>query len=198
MARKSRKKPPTPVRSLEDFSGVFLIASPDLRDPNFTQSVVLVVEQGEDGAFGLVLNRPMEMTLENVAQAMKIPWKGRRPAPAVYSGGPVMTESVWLLHDRDSGAEYSKPVHPGIHFTAHPDFLKDMIRAPAGRYRFFLGYAGWSEEQLSREIAEGYWLLPELDPRETVFSNDPQNAWPKAIASMGVNPDYYVPGAGLH
>ena len=188
------------IRTLEDFSGSFLMASPDLLDQNFMRAILLIVEHGHEGALGLIINRPIDLTLENVAPTMGAYCNASIKSNPIFYGGPVMPDSIWLLHDSKESGNFSKEIVPGIYFTARPDFLKSIIEKPRGNFRFFLGYSGWGEGQIENEVASGTWLLPELNPTKTVFSNNTLPIWNNAIKLMGINPDLFVGnnGAKIH
>lgn len=185
------------IRTLETYSGMLLVATPDLRDPNFARTVVLIVEHNAEGAFGIVLNRPLPVPLDDVAEAIGIEWGGVRPAPSAWGGGPVMPESIWLMADGEAPQGTYKKISGDLYFTAEADAIKSKIASPAEPFRVYLGYAGWGENQLDGEIAAGAWLLVDLD-QGSVFDPEPEHAWDRAMARLGIDPERYVHGIGMH
>lgn len=192
MGTKSRKEK---FRTLKDFTGSFLLASPELRDPNFIKTLIIIVEHGDEGAFGLILNRPLEVKLDNAAAALGLKWNKKITPPPIYFGGPVMGETIWMLHNLEEARTFSKEISPGLFFTSQETFLKSIIENPRGVYKFFVGYAGWASNQLENEIGMGTWLLPELQQYEMIFT-EKNNIWDSVISSMGIEPASYFGGMG--
>src|SRR5690606_1584174 len=134
--------------------GHFLIASHELRDPNFFHTVVLIVRHNEDGALGLVLNRPTKAQIKEV-------WRQVSDTPCctderLHVGGPV-EGLLMALHCQPLLADLE--IIPGVYYSADPDQLKELVQQTEGPLRFFVGYAGWSAGQLERELREGSWLV---------------------------------------
>jgi putative transcriptional regulator len=151
---------------VDSLQGHFLIASHELRDPNFFHSVVLVVRHGEDGALGLVLNRPTKANIKQV-------WQQVSDTPCsteerLYVGGPV--EGLLMsVHTQPVWADLE--ILPGVYYTGDPDHLKELVQQSDGPLRFFVGYAGWGAGQLEQEMGEGSWLvLPATE--EQIFAID--------------------------
>lgn len=183
---------------------MILLSSPNLLDPNFVQSAILMVEHTVDGAFGIILNRPTDITLEQVAVGVEGSWGGLESNVPVYEGGPVMRETIWLLYEPDSSflaaqKEREEPdrteVLPGIYFTSDPETIRFSLAHPSGRYRFFLGYAGWGEGQLDAEVAAGGWLLSTLN-KDMIFYEPAQSLWEDTLDLMGVSPQNFVDSGG--
>lgn len=185
------------IRTLESFSGMLLVASPDLRDPNFSRTVILIIEHSVEGAFGIVLNRQLPVALDDVAEAIGMEWGGVEPAPSAWGGGPVMPESIWIVQEGDAPAGMHKEVAGGIYFTSEAATIKSSIASPSEIFRVYLGYAGWGENQLDGEVAAGAWLPVDLD-RNVLFSAEPEHVWLRAMAKLGIDPDRYVHGRGVH
>lgn len=165
-------------------TGCFLIAKPVLRDPNFAQTVILLLAHNEDGAFGLVLNRPHRIN------GLEFP---------VYQGGPCNAPGLFLLHGHkdwlpeENDADGPQPrVAAGI-YLGDADSL-DRVRQPdAGedlRFRVFKGYAGWGEGQLENELLQGAWAVLPADS-ELLFDTDAHDLWdrlrPPTIAEPSLN-----------
>lgn len=156
--------------SVKSLQGHLLVATVDLVDPNFHKSVVLLVRHDDDGALGLVLNRPTRTSLKQV-------WKEVGSSPCnfdavLYLGGPVQGPLFALhAHAEISTAE----VIPGAFFSPDPAELEQLAAREEGQIRFFAGYAGWGAGQLEREIGERSWLTAPASA-DDVFA-DPQDAW---------------------
>ncbi|MEK8023989.1 MAG: YqgE/AlgH family protein [Candidatus Hydrogenedentota bacterium] len=160
--------------------GKLLIAHPFLLDPNFIQTVVLVIEYEDEGAFGLVMNRPLELTVDKLSDSLGISWGGSDPAPNVCLGGPVETQTVWVVHDGGRGIGVASEVVSHVAFSSSAPAIRSMLMEPAGRFRICLGYSGWGPGQLEKEMEGGYWLLADATP-ELVFDIDPAAMWLKAM-----------------
>lgn len=180
---------------MDQISPGLLIAMPNLLDPNFFRSVVLLCAHSDEGAFGLVINHPLDLTLGSVCAEAEIPWKGDERA-LVFFGGPVEPHRGWVIHDKSGDFEGSQAVGSELGVTASQDGLIAYGKDPAGRYRMMLGYAGWGPDQLDREIAQGSWLAAPIDPR-IVLDIDPESAWSEALRSMGVDPTHLVDGGSV-
>jgi putative transcriptional regulator len=164
-----------------NYSGKLLVASPLLTDPNFRQTIVLII-QGNDnvGAAGLVLNRISDCPVREIGK--QIFQQDCETDSAVYLGGPIF-RSMTALHTKEkiNGLE----VIPGIYFTNSPQDLEQLAEDKNNCSRFFIGAAGWDEGQLSREINEGVWLLVEAT-HELIFNDDPK-LWQHLIEAIGKN-----------
>lgn len=151
---------------MDSLQGQLLVASHELRDPNFFHSVVLIVRHEEDGALGLVLNRPTKAHIKQV-------WKQVSDTPCeteerLHVGGPV--EGLLMsLHTEPLWADLE--IVPGVYYSGDPDHIKELVQQPDGMMRFFVGYAGWSAGQLEREMKEGSWLVKPAT-EELIFSID--------------------------
>jgi putative transcriptional regulator len=164
----------------ESFSGQLLLAAPALLDPNFVRSVVLIGVHNEDGAMGVVLNRPSEVT---VAEAVPQLMEAIDGTERVFVGGPVQPSSIVLL------AEFADPGPAGllvlgrIGFAAPEAELPDIHRATL-RGRVFAGYAGWGSGQLEAEVESGDWISQAALP-EDVFAEEPRELWSAVLRRKG-------------
>lgn len=174
----------------------FLIAMPQLLDPNFKRSVVLMMEHTATGSMGLVLNRKAKMSLGDLAKNQELEIARQRAGEPIFVGGPVEPYRGFLLHDRDTVGERSQLL-PGLFLSVTSEALATVIADPAGRLRFCLGYAGWGPGQVEREIAQGSWLFTEA-VTETVLGADPLQVWEDVIKSMGVDPAMLVTTGGIN
>ena len=171
---------------MERLSSGFLIAMPQLGDPNFHRSVVLILQHSVEGARGLVLNRPTRVTLEDVARGQSISVAPRLRRQLVYAGGPVDPQRGLVLHDRAALAE-KRQLAPGLFLSETVDALEELLAEGVGVLRFFLGYAGWGPQQLEREMKQGTWLFTEASS-ERVLHGDPETLWDEVLRQMGVDP----------
>ncbi len=163
----------------EPRTGALLIAPPSLMDPNFRRSVVLLCEHNEEGSFGLILNRPLELHLNDVLDDV---------APcedALSLGGPVEPNTLHFLHGNPEVAG-AVEIYDGIYWGGDFEAIKDLARAngAAEPLRFFLGYAGWGAEQLRTEMEDAGWILAEAEAA-LVFPEDPRQLWRTILRRMG-------------
>ena len=161
-----------------------LVAAPWLKDPNFARTVILLCAHGEEGTLGLVLNRPLEVTL---AQGLASDIAPARAAATLYAGGPVASSSLFALHDVARLAEASEAMLEGVRFMAGSDALLALLRETPGQdemLRLFAGCAGWSPGQLDHEVAENAWILAP-GARDVVFDRHPETLWRRVLRSLG-------------
>ncbi len=155
--------------------GVFLVASRDLVDANFRRTVVLIVAHGEDGAMGVIVNRPTSLTLSTALP--DIAELAERPEP-LYVGGPVATSQITLLLRAASPPDNALHVFHDVYFSGSLTTLMQLIRDQdlADTMQAYAGYAGWAPGQLEGEVKHGDWHLVEADA-DTVFSKSPETIW---------------------
>jgi len=175
-----------------------LIAMPQLRDPNFDRSVVLMIEHHEEGSFGLVLNRPTRMPVGELLQSIDVDWNGNRGELA-FSGGPVQPETGWVLHEKVDGLDGpgTKEILPGLFITSAPDALRELAKHPPRRLRFLLGYSGWGPDQLQRELTETAWVNSDVDA-DFLFETPAEKLWEEALRRLHVAPEALAPASGIH
>ena len=164
-----------PVWAAETLApAVFLVAKPELLDPNFAQSVVLVVFPKDAGPVGVILNRPVPLTLKDVfPEEPRL--KGR--ADQLYFGGPVQVNALMFLFQRAAAPQNAFPVVDDLYLSGDGGLLDETLSSADGQVqRFFLGYAGWATQQLDFEIAEGGWYVVPAD-LQTVLKGDPKTMW---------------------
>lgn len=160
---------------MASLSGKLLVASPDLLDPNFARSVVLMIQHDEDGGIGLVLNRGSQARLEAIWEQLC-----DEPCPLdlrVMNGGPVEGPLV-ALHTDPAFAE--REVVPGVHLAAHKDLVTGLVASAAAPLRVYVGYAGWAAGQLESEIEEGSWGIADATS-SLVFGDDGEGLWQQVI-----------------
>lgn len=170
----------------------FLIAVPQLVDPNFRQSVVLLLQQSDDGALGLVINRESPILLKDLCQDHEIAYAGD-PDKRVRVGGPVQPEQGLVLYDGGVADPEGREVLDGLQVSASTKTLSRLCGDGGLRFHCFSGYAGWAPGQLEREISEGSWILAPADPR-LVLDTPADALWLAALQANGIDPALIVPG----
>ncbi len=167
-----------------------LVAMPQVLDPYFHHSVVLLLSHGEDGSLGFIVNRPTTIRIAEILQGMNVGWHGPRDALA-YFGGPVQPQlgsvlcggALGEMPEDHQGMEVGKD----LLITQHIGDLESLAAEPPENFRLFLGYAGWGEEQLEAEILRNDWLTVPVLP-ELIFAADTATVWEEAMRSVGVDP----------
>ena len=179
----------------ESLRGQFLIAGRELRDPNFYQSVVLIVEHGPGGAMGVVVNHPSAVSLSQaLSKHFDLPDNGE----LVFIGGPVERNSLFILHNAQDLDPAEEPIVDGICIGSSPDAFEEIVkRVLSGdsemQFRVFFGCAGWGPDQLEGELARNDWRIYE-GSSEFVFHQDPYQVWDLLFAAWNrQNPP--LPGA---
>lgn len=169
-------------------AGRLLVAREDLRDPNFHQSVVYMLEHDSRGAMGLVINRPIgSAAVAELLKQMGVEGESSDAEIPIHFGGPVEPSRGFLLHSDDAMLEGSQGLPGGFAVTGDPEMLRRIARGEGPRnYSFLLGYAGWAPGQLEREIARGTWWDIEADPA-LVFEADSAAIWQRAIDLRGLD-----------
>jgi putative transcriptional regulator len=160
--------------------GKFLVASRDLGDPNFAQTVILLVHYSEDqGAVGLVVNRATDVPMSRVFQDLKEAKSRKDP---VYVGGPVELTSVLALLKTSSKPDNAMHVFGNVYLISEKDALKAALAsgAESSVFHAYVGYAGWGAGQLEHEVELGAWHIMPADSA-TVFHPDPDSVWPRLI-----------------
>jgi putative transcriptional regulator len=164
-------------------SGVFLVARPELQDPNFRETVVLITQpEAGAGPLGVIVNRPLAVRL-----AEAVPGVGVIPATSeqIYGGGPVArNRMLFLVRSRES-APRSLRVLDDLYLTGDPELPAKVARGElkAAAYRAYIGYAGWAPRQLQAEIAAGGWHMTPADA-DTIFAADASTIWPAMIKRL--------------
>jgi len=182
------------VEDSTPLAGNLLIAMPNLADPNFWRTVVLLgVHNVEEGAFGLVITRPLDVTMADVLR--EIGEEATADAyPPVLSGGPVEpTNGFVLFDDPDAvGDADVLRVGPGVAISGNTETLIRLARGlPSVQYNLVLGYSGWAPGQLEREIEENSWLVAPAT-HELIFELPFEQRWTASLQSIGVDPGTLV------
>jgi len=155
------------------------VASRALGDPNFAETVVLLVRYDAEGAVGLILNRRSHVPLSRVLEGLKA---AKSRSDPVYLGGPVETAAVFALLQSPAKLEDAEHIFGGVYLiSTKPLFDRTISAQPdPGVFHVYLGYAGWSNEQLRREVELGAWFIFQPDAG-TVFNSDPDSLWSQMI-----------------
>lgn len=163
--------------------GIFLVATPALRDPNFRQTVVLLCEHGPEGALGVVVNRPTAIQLSEVLPQVPV-LEGQRHV--FFSGGPVQPNHVLILYRLSQELSDTHHVFDGVYLGGDMKALEQVLTVPSGTeaIRAYVGYSGWGPGQLESEMKSGSWILLPADPA-VVFEKDPGDIWPDILRSLG-------------
>ena len=154
---------------------MFLVARRSMGDPRFAQTVLLLVKHGTEGTLGLVINRPTQLLLSQVAPDLKGVGGTKH---VVFLGGPVNPEVILYLVRSRSAPEDGEKVLDDVYFGVTREPLEGLLSGgtPASALRVYAGYAGWGPGQLEAEMARGDWLLVPADASR-VFAKDPDHLW---------------------
>ncbi|MEX0777360.1 MAG: YqgE/AlgH family protein [Phycisphaeraceae bacterium] len=172
--------------AIKSLKGQLLVAPASLADPNFTRTVVLMIQHNDEGALGLILNRPSGMTVsEGWKQVSELPCLAEG---FLHQGGPCQGP-LMVLHSQAEAGEVE--VLPGLFFSTEETHVEDLVTGSVSPTRCFVGYAGWSPGQVEAEIAAGGWLITPAMP-DHVFADGP-DLWStltcRLTLGMEVNPN---------
>lgn len=162
--------------------GRVLVAEPGLIDLNFKRSVILIVEHNENGTVGFVLNRMLNYRVSELLPDFP-DFEAK-----ISLGGPVSPKSIQFIHTLGDTVPDTNHVNDNIYWGGDFEYIKSLITAKKispKQILFFVGYSGWSKEQLDREISEGSWVVTKLSPIE-IFAGDDE-LWINAVEQLGKN-----------
>jgi len=160
-------------------NGVFLIAKPDLLDPNFVRTVVLVTQTEDFSTVGVIINRPTTLKLSDFPAEEGVDTGKYRDR--VFLGGPVMRHALVAVFQADK-----PPAAPAFHvlrklyMTMHQDNMKELLESTGRRYRLYAGFSGWAPRQLESEFNREGWLVLPAD-EEIVFRTDTEGMWEELL-----------------
>ncbi len=171
-----------------NFTHHFLIAMPTMADPNFAHTLTYVCEHNKDGALGIVVNKPTDMTLSTLFEQIDVPLTDAvlRETP-VHFGGPVQVDRGFVLHRPLGNWQSTLAISDDLGLTTSRDVLEAVARGEGPRNVLVsLGYAGWSAGQLEQEIAQNAWLTVEADPG-VMFEMPAEGRLPAAMRLLGID-----------
>jgi putative transcriptional regulator len=166
----------------------FLIAMPNMVDPNFAKSLTFICEHNDQGALGVVVNRPTEMNLHALLEQVSIsPDSDEFKSVAVHFGGPVQVDRGFVLHTPVGTWQSTLAVGPEIGLTTSKDILQAVARREGPtQILVTLGYAGWAPGQLEHELAQNAWLTVQAK-REVIFDLPAEERLPAAMSLLGID-----------
>jgi putative transcriptional regulator len=166
----------------------FLIAMPAMVDPHFTKTLTFICEHSDQGALGIVVNRPIDMTLDTLLEQIEIESAsdGMRNVPVHY-GGPVQIDRGFVLHAPAGDWQSTLAVDAGIALTTSRDILQAVARGEGPQQLLVtLGYAGWAPGQLEHELAQNAWLTVAADTR-ILFDTPAEERYEAGLKLLGVD-----------
>lgn len=178
LAQPSPHRPSVPAIA----RGLLLVAHPNLTDPNFQQTVVLICEHGAQGTLGIILNRPTAVLLSEALPNVSV-LKGT--SYVLFAGGPVRPEAVLMLFRVVEAPDRLREVLAHVYLGSSRDVLERVITKPnpTETFRAYAGYAGWAPGQLEFEMAMGSWALIEADP-SSIFDKAPETLWEEMTEAL--------------
>lgn len=179
---------------LDSLAPGFLVAVPQLLDPNFKQSVVLLIEQSDQGSMGVVINSESPLLLSDLCKNHDIEYQGD-PGKRVRVGGPINPEQGFVLYEPIEHDTDGRPILESLRVSASTLTLSRLASESGIRYHCYTGYAGWGPGQLEREIDEGSWIIVPADAL-AVLEGDPEEIWRQALVDNGIDPAAIVPAGG--
>lgn len=184
---------------MSSLAPALLLSMPQMRDPNFLRTVILLCKHNDEGAFGLVMNRPL-VTTGRVVVNLDPPVSTERELE-VWIGGPVEPASSWILvgsRDEELQMFRGMPISEGVSLSTSPDLLQRLLEPnPPLDTRLIVGYSGWGPGQLEAELEESAWLLSDVD-RDLLFTTPAEQMWERAIRRLGADPAALHASRGVH
>ena len=175
---------------------VLLVSMPQMLDPNFSKTVILLAEYGAHGAFGLVLNRRMSEPAQAIVTADEP--VAIHPKMHLFTGGPVEPTRAWILTAKPELDPEALEVMPGVYLSASSALLRNTLAtAPDPGVRMVVGYAGWGAGQLDVELAESSWLLAPVES-DLIFTTPVDDMWEAVIRRLGAEPSMLQGSSGVH
>ena len=186
-----------------------LLSMPQLRDPNFSRTVVLLCEHSEEGAFGLVVNRPLVTSGRVIVNLEPPPAEPPEQVETlaterelqVWVGGPVEPQRSWMLvgNEPDPNEEAKgMRIADALYLSTSPDLLRRLLEPdPPPRTRLVVGYSGWAPGQLEAELQASAWLISDVES-DLIFNTPPERMWEAAIRRLGADPATLQMSRGVH
>ncbi|MCW5198957.1 YqgE/AlgH family protein [Desulfobulbus sp. F3] len=172
---------------MENLTGHFLIATPQMHDPRFQEQVIYICAHSREGAMGVAINNPnQEISMMEILLSTNIPLP-EGPLPPVYTGGPVEMESGFILYSADRQIGSGLAVTQNISLSRESKLLEEISKGFGPKeYLFLLGYAGWGAGQLEAELVDNSWLTVPGDP-SILFHTPDELKWKKAAHRFGID-----------
>ncbi len=174
--------------NLKPSKGKILISEPFLVDYYFKRSVVLLAEHNEDGSFGLIINKPVEMYLHDMIKNFP-----EFNAP-VYLGGPVKTDNLYFIHTQGDLIENSMEILDGLYWGGDIEHVKELIlidKLKPEQIKFFVGYSGWISNQLESELERNSWLVANIRASQVMKTNT-EKLWKTSVKRLGGDYSYWT------
>lgn len=178
----------------------FLVAVPQMGDPNFSRAVVLVLDHDVGGTMGLVLNRASDFTVGELceSQGMAMDSRSERVAP-VFVGGPVQQDRAFILHSSQPDGPQGEPVMGNLELSWSMESLRSFATSPPSFMRLYLGYSGWGPGQLGDELEAGAWLLAPAEPDLIAMAaRHSGDLWETVMARLGIDPLRLIHSGMIH
>ena len=183
---------------MSSLAPALLLSMPQMLDPNFVRTVILLCKHNDEGAFGLVMNRPL-VTTGRIVVNLDPPVSTERELE-VWIGGPVEPESSWMLVGGRSGEgePFGVPITESLSLSTSPELLRRLLEpSPPRDTRLIVGYSGWGPGQLESELEESAWLLSDVDG-DLLFKTPADQMWERAIRRLGADPAALHMSRGVH
>lgn len=172
-----------------------LISVPQLKDPHFERSVVLMFLHTSEGALGFVINHQTPYMASDITTMFGLEWPGKSDAP-LLNGGPVNPDGLWMVHDDENIFEDSLTAGEGLVTSNSPEALTRLCVTKASPLWLGIGCAGWGKGQLESEMASGAWINAPASP-EMVFEWPREEVWDRSLRSLGIDPALLMASGGL-
>ena len=173
---------------MSSLEGQLLIAMPGMSDPNFNETVTFICKHDDEGAIGIVINRPSDMSLGEVCEQLSLDVNlGDDAGQPIMNGGPVHPDRGFVLHQSDTEFDSTFDPAADVKVTVSQDILHSIARGEGPKPALVaLGYAGWASGQLESEIAANAWLSVPAEPR-VLFETPIEQRWHAAAALIGID-----------
>ncbi len=182
---------------MTQFANQFMIAMPSLLDPGFTRTVSIICEHNDQGALGLVINRPIDLNVGDLFEQMELKTDDHELATQpVLQGGPVSQDRGFVLHEEKGPWESTMSISPELQLTTSRDILEAMANGEGPtRALMAVGYAGWGAGQLESEMGANSWLSADY-AADILFDTPVAQRWTAATALLGIDPHQLSSEAG--
>lgn len=173
--------------NLKPAKGRILLSEPFMGDFYFGRSVILLAEHNEEGSFGVILNKPVTATFNEVLSGFP------KFDATLYLGGPVETNSLFYIHNKGDLLEGSTEIAKGIYWGGDLDALRELVlikKIEPKDIRFYVGYSGWASDQLNTELKRNSWVITTATKNQ-IFSIDPMDMWNSLLNNLGETYKYW-------